>query len=207
MAHRTHIAIVLIILFHLVGLAGVYIPQLTPLMIQIVPWHLLLMALVLMFTHRTFNAKFVLFFILIFGLGYAAEWVGVHKGLIFGNYTYGKTFGFKLHDIPLIVGVNWFILVYSAGTLLQRSAIKNIVVRLFYGGLVLTMLDFLIEPVAIRDDYWHWTNGDIPIKNYVTWFVLSVIMLFIFEKFRFKKQGLAGLVLLIAQFVFFVLQL
>lgn len=206
MAHRSHIAIVLIILFHAVGLTGVYFPQLTPLMIQIVPWHLLLMAVLLMFTHRTLNAKFVLFFIVIFGLGYAAEWVGVHKGIIFGNYAYGKTFGFKLHDIPLIIGINWFILVYSTGVLLQRSAIKNIVIRLFYGGLVLTLLDFLIEPVAIRDDYWHWTNGAIPIKNYITWFVLSVIMLFIFEKFRFKKQGMAGPVLLIAQFVFFVVQ-
>lgn len=206
MAHRTHLAIVLIILFHLVGLTGVYIPQLTPVMIQIVPYHLLLMAVLLMFTHRTFNIKFLLFFVIIFGLGYAAEWVGVHKGSIFGNYSYGKTFGFKLHDIPLIVGVNWFLLVYSTGVLLQRSAIKNIFVKLFYGGLALTMLDFLIEPVAIRDDYWHWTNGDIPLTNYITWFVLSVIMLFIFEKFHFKKQGMAGPVLLVAQFVFFVIQ-
>ncbi len=68
------------------------------------------------------------------------------------------------------------------------------------------MLDFLIEPVAIRDDYWHWIDGSIPIKNYITWFLLSVVMLFIFEKFRFKKQGLAGPVLLAAQFVFFVIQ-
>lgn len=207
MAHRSHIAIVLIILFHVVGLAGVFIPDLKPLMLQIVPWHLLLMMVILFFTHRKFNLKFILFFLLIVGLGYTAEWIGVHKGWLFGNYGYGDTFGFKWHEVPLIVGVNWFLLIYSTGVLLQRSIKGNIIIRLFYGGLVLTMLDFLIEPVAIRDYYWHWAgDGTIPLKNYITWFVLSVVMLFIFEKFRFKKQSLAGPALLIAQFVFFGLQ-
>ncbi len=206
MAHRTHIAIVLIILFHLVGLSGVFIPQLKPLMIQIVPWHLLLMFLLLLFTHRTFNGKLILFLLTIFVLGIAAEWIGIHKTWLFGNYTYGNTFGFKWQGVPLIVGINWFILVYSTGVLLQRIKTSNIVARLFYGGLLLTLLDFFIEPVAVRDNYWHWTDGTIPIKNYVTWFVLSVVMLFIFEKFKFKKQGLAGPVLLVAQFVYFVVQ-
>ncbi|MEO8886062.1 MAG: carotenoid biosynthesis protein [Mucilaginibacter sp.] len=207
MAHRTHIAIVLIILFHLVGLAGVFIPELKPLMLQIVPWHLLLMFLLLLFTHRTINGRFIVFFILIFIIGFAAEWVGVHKAWLFGNYAYGDTLGIKWQGIPLIVGINWFLLTYSTGVLLQRVAVKSLFARLFYGGILLTLLDFLIEPVAIRDHYWHWAGGsDIPLKNYVTWFVLSAIMLFIFEKFRFKKQGLAGPVLLIAQFVYFVFQ-
>jgi len=206
MAHRTHIAIVLIILFHLVGLSGVFIPQLRPLMLQIVPWHLLLMFLLLLFTHRNFGGKLITFILIIFITGMAAEWIGIHKNLLFGNYTYGDTFGFKWQGVPLIVGINWFILVYSTGVLLQRMAVNNIIVRLFYGGLLLTLLDFFIEPVAIRDNYWHWTDGTIPIKNYVTWFGLSVVMLFIFEIFHFKKQGVAGLVLLIAQFVYFVVQ-
>ena len=143
---------------------------------------------------------------MIVGLGYTAEWVGVHKAWLFGSYNYGDTFGFKWHAVPLIVGVNWFLLVYGTGVLLQRTVKSGIIVRLFYGGLLLVLLDFLIEPVAIRDNYWHWTDNVIPIKNYVTWFIVSVIMLFIFEKFRFKKQGLAGPVLVIAQFVFFGLQ-
>jgi len=41
------------------------------------------------------------------------------------------------------------------------------------------------------------------LKNYISWFLISCIMLFIFEKFNFKKQNIIPPVLLLTQFVFF----
>ncbi|TFF40965.1 carotenoid biosynthesis protein [Mucilaginibacter psychrotolerans] len=196
-------AIIVIILFHVVGLVGLLLPMSRPLFLQIVPWHLLLMLLVTILTHQHFDNRFIGFMALLFVAGVAVEWIGVHKHWLFGNYAYGKTLGVKIFDIPLTIGVNWFLLIYAAGITMQRSRLKSITARVITGALLLVLLDLLIEPVAIHFDYWHWAEGIIPFKNYYCWFLVSAAMLFVFEKFGFKKQGIAAPVLLATEFVFF----
>jgi putative membrane protein len=195
--------ITIIILFHLVGLIGLSIPSLRPLFLKIVPWHLLLMLVVIIISHKPVNGSFLLFALLIFITGFFAEWVGIHKNWLFGNYNYGDTLGIKLDAVPLTIGINWFLLIYATGVLMERSRIRSIFIRVITGALLLVLLDVLIEPVAMRFDYWHWANGLIPIKNYVCWFAVSAVMLFVFEQFRFKKQSMVAPVLLITEFLFF----
>jgi putative membrane protein len=200
---KSRICIAVILLFHLVGLIGFIIPSLTVLFIALVPWHLLLMLSAIVYSYDTLDGKFLLFALITFIIGFAAEYIGVHTGWIFGHYHYGGTLGAKLFDIPLMIGVNWFLLIYAAGVTLQRSRLKNRLARIFSGAMILTLLDVLIEPVAIHFDYWHWLNASIPFKNYVCWFALSALLLFIFEQFKFKLQSIVAPALLIAQFVFF----
>jgi putative membrane protein len=197
------IAITIIILFHLVGLIGLLMPLSRSLFLQLVPYHLLLMSVVIIFTHQPLNKQFILFMLLIVALGFMAEWIGIHKAWLFGNYAYGDTLGIKVSGVPLIIGVNWFLLIYSAGVLMQRIRLKNIWLRIITGAIILVVLDMLIEPVAVRFNYWHWADNTIPVKNYICWFLLSGLLLFMFEEFGFKKQSMVGVVLLVAQFVFF----
>jgi putative membrane protein len=197
------VAIVIIILFHLVGLAGLSIPPTRPLFLQIVPWHLLLMLVVITLSHKNITSRFGLFVLLMFILGFSAEWIGVNKGWLFGSYSYGSTLGYKLFVIPLMIGVNWFLLIYAAGVTMQRSRLKSVSFRVLTGATILVLLDVLIEPVAIKFDYWHWNNSIIPLKNYISWFFVSAAMLYVFELFSFKKQSIAAPVLLATEFVFF----
>nr|WP_294948621.1 carotenoid biosynthesis protein [uncultured Mucilaginibacter sp.] len=196
-------AIIAIILFHFVGLVGLLIPLTRPLFLQLVPWHILLMLLVVMLAHRNFDNKFAAFIALIVIAGIVLEWIGVHKQWLFGNYAYGGSLGLKLFDIPLTIGINWFLLVYAAGVTMQRSRLKSMLPRVIVGALLLVLLDLLIEPVAIRFDYWHWADNTIPFKNYYCWFLVSAAMLLVFEQFQFKKQSVAAPVLLATEFVFF----
>ncbi|HEY0244533.1 MAG TPA: carotenoid biosynthesis protein [Mucilaginibacter sp.] len=200
---RTRSAVVVIILFHLVGLAGFFAPGLRPLFLQIVPYHLLLMLLVIIFSHQPVNTRFMAFMLLIWVLGFIAEWIGIHTAWLFGSYTYGKVLGIKVSGVPLMIGVNWLLLIYSTGVLMQRTRIKKSWIRVTAGALILVLLDRLIEPVAIRFNYWQWANNMIPVKNYVCWFIVSGLLLFVFECFQFKKQSMVGTVLLVAQFIFF----
>lgn len=197
-------SVIIIVLFHAVGMAGFMVPYFDAIFLNIVPWHLLLMAAVVIYNHDSVDVKFVLFTLLIFVIGFIAEFIGVHTGLLFGNYVYGETLGIKLFNIPLIIGVNWFLLVYSTGVLIQRQRIRNRPLRIITGALILVMLDILIEPIATQFDYWHWAGGSMPIKNYVCWFMLSALMLFIFDRFKFKTQSMVAPVLLIMQFIFFM---
>jgi bisanhydrobacterioruberin hydratase len=196
--------IIIIILFHIVGLIGFAIPSLQPLFLKLVPWHILLMLIVIVCSHRPSEGKFLLFALLIFLSSFILEWIGVHKHWVFGEYSYGPTLGIKIDAIPLIIGVNWFLLIYSAGVLMQRTRIRSIFIRVITSALLLVLLDLLIEPVAQHFDYWHWANNTIPIKNYISWFLVSGVMLFVFEKFGFKKQSIVAPVFLLVQFVFFL---
>ncbi len=158
---------------------------------------------IIVYSYDNFDSRFLLFALTTFVIGFLAEYIGVHTGWLFGHYQYGRTLGIKLFEIPLMIGVNWFLLVYAAGITLQRSRLKSTLVRILSGATILTLLDVLIEPVAIHFDYWHWLDASVPFKNYVCWFVLSALLLFIFEQFKFKRQSIVSPALLIAQFVFF----
>lgn len=203
LTRHNRIAITIIILFHIVGLIGFILPSFDVVFLKLVPWHLLLMTGVIIYSHNKPDARFLLFALLVFIVGFAAEFIGVHTSWLFGHYTYGETLGTKVAGIPLMIGINWFLLIYATGVVMQRSRIKNIVVRIITGAMVLVMLDILIEPIAIHFDYWHWAGNAIPLKNYACWFLLSTLLLFIFEKFNFKTQGVVASALLVMQFVFF----
>ncbi len=200
---KTNISILIVILFHIVGLIGFLIPFLQPYFLRIVPGHLLLMLFLVLLNHHGRFFKLLLFVLLISSLGFSSEWTGVHKQWIFGHYAYDTTLGFKLSEIPLMIGVNWFLFIYSASVLTQKLPIKTAWVKIILGAGLLVLLDLLIEPVAIRFHYWHWFGNMIPIKNYVCWFLLSIIFLAIFRIFNFRIQNRTAAILLIAQFVFF----
>jgi bisanhydrobacterioruberin hydratase len=197
------IAIFIIILFHSVGLIGFLVPGFTPVFLKIVPWHLLLMLMVVLLCHQDINYRFLFFVLCLFISGYGIEWTGVHTHQLFGNYYYGETLGIKLSDVPITIGINWLLLIYTTGVLMQRSRLKSMPLRIVTGALLPMLLDILIEPVAAHLDYWNWANDNVPLKNYGCWFLVSCFMLLIFELFRFKKQSIVGPVYLFAQFVFF----
>ena len=200
---QVKIAIFVIILFHAVGLAGLLLPAYRTMFLQLVPWHLLLMFIVVVLSYGAIGSRFYLFAAIIFIAGMLFEYVGVHTRLIFGDYAYGRTLGVKIGDIPLTMGINWFLLVWSAGVLTSSVNIRNIFLRVLLGATILTLLDLLIEPIAMRFDYWHWSNNTVPLKNYIAWLIVSGGMLFIFESFKFRAKASPVAALLIAQYVFF----
>jgi putative membrane protein len=201
--NKAQVSIFLIVLFHVVGLIGFLIPFLRPLFLQIVPFHLLLMLFLVVINHQALNLKFALFLLLIMVLGFSAEWIGVNKHWLFGNYAYDTALGFKVSQIPLMIGVNWFLLIYSSGALMQKLPIKEAWLKTVLGAILLVLLDLLIEPVAIRSDYWHWLSVNIPLKNYVCWLLVSILLLTFFQIFKFQKQSWVAPVLLLMQFLFF----
>ncbi|MGV8877785.1 MAG: carotenoid biosynthesis protein [Sphingobacteriaceae bacterium] len=207
--NNTQVGILLIIIFHTVGLIGFFVPALQPLFIKLVPFHLLLMFFVIAFTNQFQKVKFAGFALLVGILGFYAEWIGVHTQWLFGDYQYGKTLGLKADDIPLLIGINWVLLVYGTGMLVRYTGTKNKLLRIVIATSILVLLDLLIEPVAIRFDYWTWfeqgrPTTQIPIKNYIDWFLVGFLLMTIFEHFRFEKQSRVGPVLIGTQFVFFI---
>ncbi len=113
------IALFLALLFHVSGLIGILFTPYKNWFAANTPITLLLMAVLIVFTHPSPNKKFFLFFIVAFMAGFFAEVIGVHTGLLFGNYNYGNILGLKVFNVPLIIGINWFTVIYCTGTITQ----------------------------------------------------------------------------------------
>lgn len=193
----------IVAIFHLVGLTGLYFLPTRPLFLQLVPFHLWLMGLIAFFTHDSLGSKFFWFAGTIILTGWLIEYAGVHTGYLFGDYTYGQTLGFSIGGIPIIMGINWFVLVYATGISMRKLKIRPLFLRVLAGALLLVVLDILIEPVAVHLDYWQWTYSGLQVQNYACWFAVSAVFLFVFERFKFAGQSMVAPSILICQFIFF----
>ena len=48
------------------------------------------------------------------------------------------------------------------------------------------IFDWFLEPLAIRLGFWKW-DGEIPVYNYICWFVISLLLLALFHLCKFNK--------------------
>jgi putative membrane protein len=214
------LALFLALLFHVCGLIGIFFTSYKDWFIESTPFTLLLMALLLVLTHAPKNKKFFAFLIVTCIIGFSAELIGANTGLLFGRYSYGDVLGTKLLNVPLVIAVNWFNIIYCAGMITQsyeQFMIKkmeeqqmNISQRLqvtsFVVDAVLLVLlfDWIIEPVASKLGYWQWKNGDVPSYNYFTWAVISIILLIFFRKLNKHNRNIFAINLFIIQLLFFL---
>ncbi|PWS27353.1 carotenoid biosynthesis protein [Pedobacter yonginense] len=198
------IAVAVIIVFHLVGLLGFLIPVAQPYFMRLVPFHLLLMFAVIVFSYNGDIKRLLLFVSGVFLCGFLVEVLGIHTGKIFGSYYYGDTLGYKIAAVPLLMGVNWVILIFSIGQMMKTLKIRNSILASALGAICLVTFDFFLEPVAMKFDYWHWDWHTIPLQNYIAWFIVSVILLKFYYALGLKQQKYIGISMFVAQFIFFV---
>ena len=175
MLSKKNIIPLVLLAFHTIGIIGLAVPELRSEFLDLTPMNLLLTAVLLTWGLGVYNLRLLLAIGLAFTFGYLIEVAGVASGILFGEYQYGKPLGWKLFDVPVIIGVNWFILSFSSlgliGRFISNSFIKNIV-----ASLLMVMLDVLIEPVAIQLDFWNWKEIDVPLQNYIMWFFSAFII-------------------------------
>lgn len=187
---------------HVFGLFG-YLSPFKTLFLLVTPFNLLLSFILLVYYQTEKNKAFWLFTFIIFACGYFLEVIGVHTKLIFGDYSYGSTLGISFLNVPLVMGLNWLNLIYAIGIVLNKLSLPNWIKSLI-GASLLVLLDYFIEPVAMKYDFWDWKNGQIPLQNFVAWFIISFVFLLYFYKAKFAKKNQLALIYLISQFVFFV---
>lgn len=186
---------------YLVGMIGLLSPY-AYIFLILTPGNLIATLALVLAVHRGWERKQIIGMLLIYLLGFGIEWLGVHTGVIFGEYSYGATLGFKLDEIPLLIGVNWLLLVYILGDGVARK-VKSLTARIILGAMAMVALDILIEPVAIRFDMWTWVESTVPLANYFAWFIASLVMMFLFFKFIYKENNPLAPWVIIAQVMFF----
>ncbi len=154
--------------------------------------------------------------------GYWVEVLGTKTGWLFGKYEYGENLGPLVAGVPVIIAVNWFMIIYCCGITIQQmlNKIKDQISKetgsprkpvkfaslLIDGALLAVLFDWLMEPVAINLDYWNWEGGDeVPFFNYISWFLVSSALMAVFHYLSFYKQNRFAVNLLLIQMMFFLL--
>jgi bisanhydrobacterioruberin hydratase len=175
--------------------------------ILLTPFHLLLSCALLLWNHRPFDRQLPRYLALAFVFGYGAEVWGVATGILFGEYAYGPVFGFKLWEVPLLIGVNWALQVYIGNETLNRLLPENSLaaLRVALGAAIPVAVDVLIEPVAIQYDMWRWENGDPPLQNYIGWYLVSLVLSVAYQRWigPANRNWVAPL-LMVLQILFFL---
>jgi putative membrane protein len=175
--------------------------------ISLTPLNLSITCLLLIIYYPFKDKDFIRYVIFLFAAGFAVEMIGVQTGKVFGSYYYGYALGFKLKHVPLIIGVNWIMLTLAALTIAQKFSDK-LYVTATIGATLMVSLDFLIEQVASKYQFWHWQNDTIPIQNFVAWFIISFFFLGLGTVLKFDKNNpMAGFIFSIQMIFFAVLNL
>ncbi|MEQ9064467.1 MAG: carotenoid biosynthesis protein [Vicingaceae bacterium] len=200
--HKSLLAIAVLIIFYTVGIVGLGQAHTREFFLILTPFNLLLTAGVYIWGNGNYGPRFLLLFLLITAFGIAVEILGVHTGLLFGIYEYGHPLGFKFLNVPLIIGVNWSILILSANGLLKNFTSHKLL-RAATAAFLVTSLDVLIEPVAVHLDFWHWENQSIPLQNYLMWFITALLLEMLVEFFNVNIESNVSTGVFFIQVAFF----
>lgn len=152
------------------------------------------------------EAKLKLFFwaVITFAVTFILEAYGVKTGLIFGEYSYGDVLGFKLFDVPLIIGFNWVMVMLGAISI-AYTIDRNIFLVALLASTLAVLFDMVLEPVAMKLGYWNWENNIIPIQNYYAWFAITFISTLFTGLLRLKISYAILDHYFIIQLIFFIL--
>lgn len=196
-----------IIILYAVGILGTVFPITRDFFIVLTPVILLLsFALLLNFHTPVLNGKSSFVFILIFLTSYFVEVAGVKTGQIFGAYSYGKGLGLKILDTPLLIGINWVLLVYCSFVIIEKVPAGNIG-KAAGASLLMLLYDLVMEQVAPQMDMWSFSGGAAPVRNYISWFILAFIFQLVVRFTGIRISNKLAPVIFFCQFIFFIVLL
>lgn len=195
-------AIAIIWLFHGTALIGIAIGY-EEWFISKTPLNLLISSLLLFWVFPINTSKKILAFGLFWIGGMLVEWIGVHYGLLFGDYAYGTNFGPKLDGVPFLIGVTWALLTFITASIAAFLVNKKST-QIVLGAALMVLLDFFMEHSAPRFDFWSFEGAIVPLKNYITWFIVAILFQGIVHLFKLKGDLTFSVNLYVAQLVFFL---
>ena len=201
---KQSLSIGLIWIFHISGLIGIIYSN-ASWFIKATPFNLLL-SFALLIINIEWNKKLFFLVVTCFSVGMLSEIIGVNYGFLFGEYSYGNALGIKFKGVPLIIGINWCLLVFITGYI-SRFFFNSLIARTFLGIFLMLSLDIVIEPIAPVLDFWKFKEGLASFNNYIGWAIVSFPLQLLFHRLNQNIEGPFPFHLYILQFLFFTILL
>ncbi len=119
----------ILVLYYVVGIMLFLVEGTRSLFGSLTPLSLIMSFLAVLAFQPSWSPRLGLAFLTVFGLAVFVEIMGVQTGVLFGEDVYGKALGLKILDTPVMIGLNWLILVYCTTAIVNHS-FKNKITRI-----------------------------------------------------------------------------
>ena len=195
--------LLLLVPFYCIGILLHSIEATLPLMLLFTPYTIAATSILgFAFEIKARNRNLLIWAVVTLLVTLCLEIVGVATSLVFGAYTYGQTLGLKLLGVPLLIGINWTIIIMGIAQVAVRVLEKPLLAA-FATAIFTVVFDYVMEPVAIAFDYWTWAEGDIPLQNYIAWFCIAFVFALLFAQHKLTTTNKVPTLIVGIQFVFF----
>lgn len=129
----------------------------------------------------TRGLRYVLTFLaVVIPVSFAAEVLGVHTGLPFGNYSYSDQLGWKLFDVPVLIPLAWFMMMYPCW-LIATAMHKKPLFQIGIAAWLMATWDLFLDPQMVNEGFWVWhtstgTTTQIPLSNFFGWLITAAVV-------------------------------
>ncbi|MCB0737379.1 MAG: carotenoid biosynthesis protein [Bacteroidetes bacterium] len=196
-------ALLLVSIIYAVGIIGFLLPEWNAIIKAATPLNILFCTIILGLFHRHFSRDFILWVLMVAFGGWLIEVAGVATGVLFGEYLYGDNLGPKVFGVPIMMAINWLMLTYMAADISSRLK-QGIWLKSAVGASLMVAYDFLLEPIAIHFNMWIWAQTEIPLQNYLAWYVFGFLFQILFHRFIKHSQNQMVIPVLLSQIAFFI---
>ncbi|MFD3394876.1 carotenoid biosynthesis protein [Aquirufa sp. OSTEICH-129V] len=193
-----------LIVLYASGLIGMHVPAVSATFISLVPLTLWFTGFICFWYFPKPSIQAYILLAAIAVVAWMLEVAGVRTGQIFGEYAYGRTLGYQVIHVPITIGINWILLVMVTGAVVAEWNVGGKIGRAALGAGLMTALDVLIEPVAVHFDFWQWNNNNIPVQNFIAWWVASFFFHWVYISADLPAKSSLFRLIAALQFLFFL---
>lgn len=113
-------------------------------------------------------------------MGFASEIIGVHFGVLYGEYFYTDILEPQILRVPVVMICAWLVLLSYTLGMLRQLELPTWGEALAGAGWM-TAIDLIIDPLAANElGYWRWLGPGryygVPIQNFAGWFLVSWVI-------------------------------
>ena len=193
-----------IIVFYVIGIIGFSIKYTYSIFIHLTPVVLLMsLALLFYYDRKNITTKKILFYVFIYISSLFIEMYGVNTGILFGDYTYGKGLGVKIIETPILIGINWVLMIYITSSIFTKLK-PNFLSQVIIPSSLMVGYDIIMERAAPKIDMWSWANDIIPLQNFLMWGGLAILFHSIRYILKIEINNKMATPIFIAQVLLFV---
>jgi len=167
------------------------------------PFAILISFILLLLNYNTRQKGFATALISIITIGFLVEFLGVNYDLFFGSYEYGNNLGYKIGGVPIIMSINWLVLIFLTGSFTEKIIPNSLPLKVIFASLLMVFIDIFLEICAPKLDYWKFNEEIVPMSNYNSWFIISAICLYIYFRSIKDKEYKLSTNMLVIHFAFF----
>ena len=161
------------------------------------PFAILISFILLLLNYNTRQKGFATALISIITIGFLVEFLGVNYDLFFGSYEYGNNLGYKIGGVPIIMSINWLVLIFLTGSFTEKIIPNSLPLKVIFASLLMVFIDIFLEICAPKLDYWKFNEEIVPMSYYNSWFIISAICLYIYFRLIKDKEYSKSLLFLI----------